>query len=60
VDDAVWRLFEIALTSGAQAPVLIEWDSDLPNWHALAKEAHRANSARAACRRLRSGEVCHV
>jgi len=42
VCDAVWELFEYYLQFGHSAPVLIEWDNDIPGLDVLLDEAARA------------------
>lgn len=42
VCDAVWALYRDALTHVGRAPVLIEWDTDLPPLAVLLDEARRA------------------
>jgi len=42
VSDAVWELYEYYLRFGHNAPVLIEWDSDIPGLDILLDEAARA------------------
>lgn len=42
VADPVWRLLERALEFTGPVPVLVEWDSSLPAWDELMREALRA------------------
>ncbi len=42
VDDAVWRLYEFALTRLGPIPTLVEWDTDIPSLAVLRAEADRA------------------
>ena len=42
VSDPVWKLFEYYLQFGHAAPVLIEWDNDIPGLGVLLEEAARA------------------
>jgi len=42
VTDAVWELFEHALRLGARAPVLLEWDAEIPEFDVVRAEARRA------------------
>ena len=42
VADPVWRLLEQALEFTGPVPVLVEWDSSLPPWDELMREALRA------------------
>jgi uncharacterized protein (UPF0276 family) len=42
VVDPVWRLCAHVLGRSGPRPVLIEWDSDVPDWPVLSAEAHRA------------------
>lgn len=39
----VWALYDLVLTKTGKLPSLIEWDSDIPAWKELAKEAKRTN-----------------
>lgn len=45
VSDPVWQLFEYYLRHGHNAPVLIEWDNDIPEFDVLLDEAARAKQA---------------
>jgi uncharacterized protein (UPF0276 family) len=45
VRQAVWDLYAIALGRVGEAPTLIEWDNDLPDWPTLHAEAWRADLA---------------
>ena len=38
----VWALFEEAVRLGARAPVLLEWDADIPSFERVHAEALRA------------------
>jgi uncharacterized protein (UPF0276 family) len=42
VAPAVWALFEEAVQLGARAPVLLEWDAEIPSFAAVHREALRA------------------
>ncbi len=42
VCDAVWKLFEYYIAKNADIPVLIEWDSSVPELDVLLSEADRA------------------
>ena len=42
VSDPVWQLFDHYLQSGHRAPVLIEWDNDIPELDILLDEMSRA------------------
>jgi uncharacterized protein (UPF0276 family) len=42
VAPAVWALFEEAVRLGARAPVLLEWDADIPPFEVVHREALRA------------------
>jgi uncharacterized protein (UPF0276 family) len=42
VSPAVWALFEEAVRLGARAPVLLEWDADIPAFELVHAEALRA------------------
>lgn len=45
VADPVWALLGYTLARGGPRPVLIEWDTDIPDWPVLAAEAARAAAA---------------
>jgi len=45
VVDPVWALLDHALDRMGPRPVLIEWDTDVPDWPDLAAEAARARTA---------------
>ncbi|MGI3163328.1 MNIO family bufferin maturase [Pseudooceanicola sp. 200-1SW] len=45
VADPVWALLDHTLARLGSAPVLIEWDTDVPDWPVLAAEAGRAAAA---------------
>ena len=45
VADPVWALLEIALARTGPRPLLIEWDTDVPDWPVLRDEAGRAAAA---------------
>ncbi len=45
VADPVWALLDRALARTGPQPVLIEWDSSLPDWPVLRSEATRAGAA---------------
>jgi hypothetical protein len=44
VEDAVWRLYELAVRLAGPVPTLIEWDAEVPPWSTLAAEAKRAET----------------
>ncbi|MEM7631686.1 MAG: DUF692 domain-containing protein [Pseudomonadota bacterium] len=46
--EPVWDLLHHALRATGPAPVLVEWDNDVPDWPALRAEAERAAAALAA------------
>ncbi|MEL6619424.1 MAG: DUF692 domain-containing protein [Pseudomonadota bacterium] len=46
--DPVWDLLDHALAGTGPAPVLVEWDNDVPDWPILRTEAERAAAALAA------------
>ncbi|MEL7127146.1 MAG: DUF692 domain-containing protein [Pseudomonadota bacterium] len=46
--EPVWDLLDHALRTTGPAPVLVEWDNDVPDWPALRTEAERAAAALAA------------
>lgn len=43
--DPVWALLDYALAKTGPAPVLVEWDNDVPDWPTLRAEAQRAAKA---------------
>lgn len=45
VVDPVWALLDYALQKTGPAPVLVEWDTDVPDWPVLRDEAARAAMA---------------
>jgi len=45
VSDPVWALLKYALAKTGPQPLLIEWDTDVPEWAVLQAEAGRAASA---------------
>lgn len=45
VVDPVWALLDYALVRSGPKPVLVEWDTDVPDWPILRAEATRAASA---------------
>ncbi|PYG28277.1 DUF692 domain-containing protein [Pelagimonas varians] len=45
VADPVWALLDLTLEKSGPKPLLIEWDTDVPDWPVLAAEAGRAASA---------------
>ena len=45
VADPVWTLLDYTLKRAGARPVLIEWDTDVPDWTVLASEAARAAAA---------------
>lgn len=42
VSDAVWKLFDIVIGRSGPIPTLIEWDSAIPDWPVLKREAAAA------------------
>lgn len=56
VCDEVWALLRAVRAAGVRAPVLVEWDTDLPSLELLLDEAARAGDAGDATAR----EVGHV
>lgn len=56
VKDPVWQLHELALKClGRPVPVLIEWDTDVPDLEVLLAEAEKADSIACRIHALRSG-----
>lgn len=45
VVDPVWDLLDYTLSKSGDLPILVEWDSDIPDWPTLAAEAARATAA---------------
>jgi len=45
VVDPVWALLDYTLARSGPRPVLVEWDTDVPEWPVLAAEAARADAA---------------
>ncbi|MCV3270436.1 MNIO family bufferin maturase [Roseobacter sinensis] len=45
VVDPVWSLLEITLAKSGPRPILVEWDTDVPDWPTLRSEADRAAKA---------------
>jgi uncharacterized protein len=45
VCDPVWALLDAVLDKGGPRPVLVEWDTDVPDWPVMAAEATRAAEA---------------
>ncbi|GAA6200518.1 DUF692 domain-containing protein [Aquicoccus sp. SU-CL01552] len=45
IADPVWALLDHTLTRSGPRPVLIEWDTDVPDWSVLEGEAARAHVA---------------
>jgi len=44
VDEAVWALYERAITKAGPLPTLIEWDNNIPDWTVLHDQALAAES----------------
>ena len=45
VVDPVWALLDYTLERSGPKPLLVEWDTDVPDWPVLADEARRAEKA---------------
>jgi len=45
VSDPVWSLLDYTLAATGPQPLLIEWDTDVPDWVVLEAEAARADAA---------------
>lgn len=45
VVEPVWALLDYTLARSGPKPLLVEWDTDVPEWPVLADEARRADSA---------------
>ncbi|WP_299561110.1 DUF692 domain-containing protein [uncultured Sulfitobacter sp.] len=50
VVDPVWALLDHTLARSGPRPVLVEWDTDVPDWEVLRDEADRAAAALACIR----------
>ena len=48
VADQVWALLDYVLVIAGAQPVLVEWDTDVPDWPVLAAETRRAADALAS------------
>ena len=48
VVDPVWALLDYTLARSGPKPLLVEWDTDVPDWPILADEARRAERALSA------------
>ena len=48
VVDPVWALLDYTIAKSGPKPLLIEWDTDVPEWPILADEARRAHNALAS------------
>lgn len=48
VVDPVWSLLDYTLAQTGPKPVLVEWDTDVPDWPVLREEAERVDRALAA------------
>jgi uncharacterized protein (UPF0276 family) len=48
--DPVWALLDHTLAKSGPRPLLVEWDTDVPDWETLEREAARAASALAQVR----------
>ena len=44
VNDEVFSLYEYTIATKGQKPTLIEWDTNIPDWHTLVSEANRADA----------------
>jgi len=40
--DAVWKLLQVCVEKGIQAPVIVEWDQDIPKFEILENEVNKA------------------
>lgn len=45
VVDPVWSLLDVTLSKSGPKPVLVEWDTDVPDWPVLEAEAQRGATA---------------
>ena len=46
----VWQLYVDVVSRAPRAPTLIEWDNEVPEWHTLLAEAHKADAIVASVR----------
>jgi uncharacterized protein (UPF0276 family) len=44
VPDEVWKLFERVVKSGFRAPIIVEWDQDIPDFQTLEGEVQKARA----------------
>lgn len=58
--DAVWSLFAALRAEGHEAPALVEWDNDLPDWPVLLAEAQKADRIAEEARAKREGASLHA
>ncbi|MEM9048466.1 MAG: DUF692 domain-containing protein [Pseudomonadota bacterium] len=56
VVDPVWALLDYTLARSGARPLLVEWDTDVPDWPVLAAEASRAHSALMRCQKAIAAE----
>jgi uncharacterized protein (UPF0276 family) len=45
VVDPVWALLDYTLDRSGPRPLLVEWDTDVPEWPVLRDETKRADTA---------------
>lgn len=50
VSDETWRLFERFIRRSGPRPVLVEWDTDVPDFEVLVEEARKADAILHSCR----------
>jgi uncharacterized protein (UPF0276 family) len=60
VADAVWKLYEIVISRCGPIPTLIEWDSKIPDWPVLQREAIAAKAILDRFASMRSADGNHV
>jgi len=60
VADAVWKLYESVISSCGPVPTLIEWDSKIPDWPVLEREAIAAQAILDRLTSMRSVDGSHA
>ncbi|MEJ1995668.1 MAG: DUF692 domain-containing protein [Limibacillus sp.] len=58
--NAVWSLFAALRAEGHEAPALVEWDNDLPDWPVLLAEAQKADRIAEEAKAQREGASLHA
>jgi hypothetical protein len=60
VAEAVWKLYEIVISRCGPVPTLIEWDSKIPDWPVLQREAIAAKAILDGFAAMRSLDGSHA